>query len=703
MGKTRKRPSDDDGLSQELATNTRHGARSGERRRCDDSGVHHDDNLRPPSSANHLRMLLHDTFMEDSDGDLLDEDENSELHDDSEDEYNMDYENFSEDEFEESETEESEHVIPGKPEHIFKLSLSRYGDEEYEWLDNFEVRCTTSDGTDVGYASGRYISRERIRANFWEEMEGPSQEMSDLAFGVFDRYGNVQRDFKEHCIRRGTGVWQNELDYGPIFLVEEAHITAREWRRMGLGQAMVNLLLQKAEDYTADQYPDFESPTHFLHLVEDIKKRGRLHAFVGPGCLENDLYAQLQGKSLRARRKIREQASNSSMAFYRSLGFRRIGTSTFFAYSYDPNHKSHKVSIPDDCDPPLSETDEDSDDDKPFNDLGFFSDGKLIEKQTARLKMKLPLHYATLAMRDAECVVFYKTYATNNEANWVQVDKCQDTLLHVAARQVKPNCIKWLLENVSEAQAWRSTPNLSGYTPLEVLQAKLEIRRTLSEMGSMTIDVSDNFRGFPPDAVACLSVLLNLGDGQPVSTIQTLRLKYGCTCGECLEGFLSPRMKLVLLDQAYATSDILQQMIEDGEMWSELHMAAFEHIAYGVYRDFRTNKSLRRGFQNTFFHVASCLKSEAIPRVENILNALHDENEWTSETRNYLNRSGTPEGIQAVLETLFDKARNKDRQTAAGLFVPWQEQLKLKVCRNDHEFEFVAWACGLPRRSHGLD
>jgi hypothetical protein len=43
----------------------------------------------------------------------------------------------------------------------------------------------------VTNALAQYIHREDIRSEFWERMEGPSEETCDAAFPVFDRCGAV--------------------------------------------------------------------------------------------------------------------------------------------------------------------------------------------------------------------------------------------------------------------------------------------------------------------------------------------------------------------------------------------------------------------------------------------------------------------------------------------------------------------------------
>lgn len=54
-------------------------------------------------------------------------------------------------------------------------------------------------------------------------MEQPSQDLSSVAFRVFDRYGRL-KEFKDHPVRKGTGTWGSELDLGAIFVIEHIDI-----------------------------------------------------------------------------------------------------------------------------------------------------------------------------------------------------------------------------------------------------------------------------------------------------------------------------------------------------------------------------------------------------------------------------------------------------------------------------------------------
>ena len=95
----------------------------------------------------------------------------------------------------------------------------------------------------------------------------------------------------------------------------------------------------------------------------------------------------------------------------------------------------------------------------------------------------------------------------------------------------------------------RNIRNHAGETALEALEFHLESERTKREsyFSTRIYHVSDLFKGFDEQSVMCLIKLKSLVD---VTGSEKIRLKYGCTCGECLSGFLSRRMRLAIQYQA---------------------------------------------------------------------------------------------------------------------------------------------------------
>ena len=84
-----------------------------------------------------------------------------------------------------------------------------------------------------------------------------------------------------------------------------------------------------------------------------------------------------------------------------------------------------------------------------------------------------------------------------------------------------------------------SRRNAEGNTPLEALETSMERMRTIHEYMFVRRDVSDLFRGFNNGTISTLALLKGLVPDQ-MSEAELSCLKFGCTCGSCLGGFLSP-------------------------------------------------------------------------------------------------------------------------------------------------------------------
>ncbi|KAF7941273.1 hypothetical protein EAE99_000910 [Botrytis elliptica] len=605
---------------------------------------------------------------------------------------------------------------------VVKLRLFVTKDEEFaDWLHMIHVHCTV-DGRRIGHAFGQYICREKIREHFWSEMEAPSRELSLVAFELFDRYGYLNDHLKNHCVRKGTGAWGSELDFGSLFIMEHIEVTEREYRRKGLGRAMVGDLVKKAEGLHKPSPSSTPEDTIFEEMFwfgrnKERERRAKIHTISMPGCLRHDVEPQCEGKSEVERREINSRAFDSAESFHRSLGFRRIGASSCFGLSSDPNHKSRLLAIQDDFDPPKPPSTPAEEREAiiitmPGEEESLHTSAyrkELEAKRLKKLKERLtPLNFAAVSLPDVELVEFYKTFRVKDEKEWKQVDSLNNTLLHITACQFKPQSAQWLMDNVNEKQSLTSARNIDGYTPLEALQHKLNIIRTRRERGMMTVVISDSFAGFTSDATNCQFVLLtgsmptNLSDAHLL-----LQLKCGCTCGECIGGFLSPRMKLALLFQAETHYDILNDSIhmslgDDGVDWLWLQDSLVEHVHPNLQQNFKTNKALRQGFANMFNYIATCLKANKPPTRKNVLKVWEETREWPPVTGNYLQWGNTLENkVEAVLEKVFEYAHAQNEIFGDGEFMDCMEEEiePLKICRNDYEYGFVAKSCGLPERN----
>ncbi|GIJ99534.1 hypothetical protein Aspvir_001667 [Aspergillus viridinutans] len=589
----------------------------------------------------------------------------------------------------EQDIEEHEYTISGDTARTVKirLFLTDDGMDQSRWMKNFVAKCTCN-GAAVATALARYIQREGMRSEFWERMEEVSSDMCGVAFQVFDRYGTVKTKYKGHPVQKGTGVWGNELDYGPLFLIEELHVGALELCRKGLGQKMVSLLLNKAKQFRLEEKGDGKNADLFYGSREAFERAWTLHALVSPGILTADIESQLVGRSAEERLAIRARAQFGAILFWRACGFRRIGASHCFAFSFDSQHQSRTLAAASDFDPRRDDA-EDLEDEELYETAPFTEVEKL---KMERLRDALPLHHAALTLADDELKAFFMIHA-DDQIGWDRVTNSEATLLHLTACELKPLSTRWLLENVHHADSWKTARDIDGFTPLESLQEKLETMRTQKEVGiSMVLNLSDHFRGYPDTALSCLSLLSE----RDTLGLNDECLRYGCTCGECLEGFLSARMRSSLVFQGETKYDLIRDDIDDGEFWIEDNHDILVHLDPDVRTNLETNKSLRRGFVNMFRIAVECLKANRVPTAENLEWCCNNRSEWPPHTKNYLRRAGTQMGCRAVLRYMFDAAKEEDEKAGNGecQLILKEEWSDLPTCRNDHEFEFVARACG---------
>ncbi|KAJ6112318.1 hypothetical protein N7523_008379 [Penicillium sp. IBT 18751x] len=523
---------------------------------------------------------------------------------------------------------------------------------EFEWLEQidgliFNQDNSDSDKTPVGYCDGKLIRREKIRDKFWFAMEQPTEETCSLAFDLFDRYGRLKPEFKSHPIKKGSGIWNAELDDGDIFLIESLRIDG-QYRRLGQGSTLVKAMLEKVRDKTLG----------FVTVVH-------------PGVLRSEVLCEPRGEEVHNKELSELAAMDISKSFWRSLGFRRIGSSSWFGLASDPEHPCHHLAAESDYEiPALSSS--------------------MLDTELER-KMKIALECSS----DNDFVHFLSQVwgdAAGDDPRWTSTDADGNTVLHLAATNIKPNSIQWILRRDKVLLHQRNT---HGETPLDALLASLEDSRTTRRFNALTEDISDQFSGFSDNAVDCLKFL---NGGTEVTDVDWQRLKYGCTCGQCISGFLSPRMCFALECQADIWSDFLREDIEDGNFWFENNSTFLSFLPRRVQNNLKANKSMRNGVMNLCNHIANCLRGHMIPNESNVEMVLHDASEWPPTSRSFLQRGGS---VGAVATMLFQRAMESDELAGDPLHMETfgDQILQLPECRNDHEFGFVSGMCGYERVS----
>lgn len=363
----------------------------------------------------------------------------------------------------------------------------------------------------IGHCHAKLIDREPIRATFYRDMEEPTNDTSGLAFEVFDRWGCLKAELQAHPVKKGTGVWGTELDQGKLLFIEDLAVDDR-YRRKGYGRRLVKLVWEQAQGMAPDC--DFAIVQATYLNTRDVEAKGKSLLNDEAEAFYNDLQV-------------------SAEDFYRAVGFRRIGSSFYFALSKDPSHPSRSLSAADDYRRPLALRSASTADDQVYpydNDIIQADDSET----TKLLETRLVDHSFT-------------------EPAWLSVDRHGNNILHMVAPGGKPESLAWILGKSFAAELQLSR-NLKGETPLESLEDSLESVRTMRQVGLLTIPIADRFTGFAPNDVKCLQLLKGLG---PLTPCRAAQLAYGCTCFQCICGFISPRVSFALECQADLNHDML--------------------------------------------------------------------------------------------------------------------------------------------------
>ncbi|KAL1601680.1 hypothetical protein SLS60_006595 [Paraconiothyrium brasiliense] len=532
---------------------------------------------------------------------------------------------------------------------------------EFRWLEQMDGTIEAANPENpnkplrVGYCNAKLIRRRRVQS-FYSELEQPSQETSDLAFDLFDRYGRLKKMFKEHIIKKGSGIWGDEFDNGDLLLLE--YISIQEpYRRQGLGRRLVTAVLDKTRG-----------------------KSESFFAVVAPGWLNSVVETEASGKTEEETEEIRIRHKRVAERFCRLLGFRRVGSSAWLALASSSEHPCHDLDADADFELPTSGPRQTSPEiSQVYNDCLRSEDDAWRTQLQEKLQGRAHVDPA-----------------------WHTVDNNGNNFLHCAATTAKPRTVSWLLQMNPDLQDVR---NDEGETALDALEMINEERRTKRVHAMMTLSVSDNFTGFSDDTVSCLAMLKGL---TAIDRMEKMRLKFGCTCGVCAGGFLSPRMRFTLRNQAEYMHDILDFSINGGmgggDEFVQEHSGELLFVLPYVRDNLRTNKSMRQGFANLFTHFATLLRTErALPTEAAIHHLVTEANEWPPNCKNYLQRGGT---VYAVGSSLFEETMERDEVVGEGdpmmlddddvddTYGLRAELASLPVCRNDREYGFVSAQLG---------
>lgn len=253
----------------------------------------------------------------------------------------------------------------------------------------------------------------------------------------------------------------------------------------------------------------------------------------------------------------------------------------------------------------------------------------------------------------------------------------------------------WLVDKFEQL---RQAQISNEQTPLAFCLHHLEQIRSQRQHGIMTLMIPDQFRGLEARYVETVRVLKGLTSA---TDLDLQRIKFGCTCGQCIGGFLSPRMGELLTGQAQILNSYFISTLEhtggDGAAFAQDAALHFRFLPAAITNMMCTNKSVRQGFSAMLVHFAACLEAGRLPTEANVRNVVEHASEWPPVTRNYLERGGT---IAAVGSCLFEGTMEQSPLAGDGSGLDCTKPglyETIPKCRNDEDFGFVSGQCGYER------
>jgi GNAT superfamily N-acetyltransferase len=273
-----------------------------------------------------------------------------------------------------------------------------------EWLEMIHGKVTLqqdhcSQETQIAECKAILIRRRPIAYSFWDDMERPELQTAELAFELFDRYGCLQPKFKNHHLKRGCGVWNDELNDGDILLILGIRVTQPN-RLKGIGSKLVRAILEltakKSEHFFA-----LAAPELFIDDFEGIENEGSKNG------ADDELLA------------------HAALRFWRRLDFRRIGSSRWLGWTPDQSHPSHAVAPNRDFDLPSPQK------------VSFTSEMEDLVKALPKIE-------------DTECLTRLKRIFHGipfSDTRWEARVDDGNTFLHLVSCSSKIQSTRWLMHS----------------------------------------------------------------------------------------------------------------------------------------------------------------------------------------------------------------------------------------------------------------
>ncbi|KIJ65695.1 hypothetical protein HYDPIDRAFT_39613 [Hydnomerulius pinastri MD-312] len=546
----------------------------------------------------------------------------------------------------------------------------------------------------IGELEAVMIIRFRAGDTLFEVLDAESDELMRLGTVVLDKFGLVRPWLIDNEFHKGTGCWGTEMNAnkGPMVYITEMNVIP-EHRDKGVGSEMLKQLINSE------------------HLME----HGFVVCWPAP-----DLNRHLPVSE--AQFQTEQDRVNH---FFRLNGFRRIGRTQFFAYSPDPSHPSHSLSIESDLDP------------EP-NPWGGQPPAAFDPFNPPAPEVLPALHAAIANNKTPFITQRIQAAFAADPMSLSEQDRHGLRPVYIAAAAENLPAVRALLSlGVQEDLSKRDNADLM--TPLERCAKTMRSSRDLAE------SILGDWDGYSDESLLVKAALKRaMGHEMPSTDEEYLRQKkYGCSCGRCVGGWLSPKMQfrlkadadfvydtasmnLMSVYPAFRSREVLSPMEATTEMSLDyIPRYLFPHLYKTFYKgNLAVFKGIslvlgRSGLQSANH---SNLLATCIPTPAAVLATLENDG-WfdyfdTQAVRFYLQRGGRVEyALDAIthrskemsslgdgdFDAMWDgsgiHAAENSEDEASETSQLWRS---LPHCNNDLEFGMVRRQLGLnPRASWG--
>ncbi|KAF9479111.1 hypothetical protein BDN70DRAFT_932869 [Pholiota conissans] len=513
-----------------------------------------------------------------------------------------------------------------------------YSPDRLQWL---KLTVKSSDHDVVGKIS--CIVASRGKWSFKQMLEDTNPELKDFAEAIFDAQGLVKACLIDGGYRSGSGCWGEELNVGKIVYVFN-FVVMPLFQNRGVESWILKRLLEAGP------------------IIAEIT------SFPGP-----PIYF------CRPQQPIGNTTLAEAIDLFRKIGFRRIGRTEYMGYSPRSDHPSRRLFKEEDPDQLGNE----------FEDVP-----NMMSEQR---KIQYPLHSAIQTNKTSEISAILKVVHALDNTTIHRPDDKGFTPLHIAAAYANPHAVRTLLE-LGATSDLQKTSNSEHVTPLDALQDKM--RRDCEVAEVMRI----KWEGHSREALACefsFKKALHLPLENKTEGEYYASRRFGCTCGSCLETWLSPRMMERLKFIAWAKSEFLEPLFsvmdpnepllrinEDKELRSTLAYLPLD-LASGMNRSFYLG--LCETFKAICYTLAESRCGPPTPRevIEMALRAGLD-------VHSYLSKGGR---VEYALDAVLDIAEKEWVVTdwfyskEVGPYCP-----EAKKCANDLAFLLVRTQLGVEAR-----